>query len=113
MSVFIVTLVFKTVIYISKLLVINTSQASKANILNQTPTLWTDTNSLRNCFLSLIRLLFNKFIYHQKRHPSELVNNEINLSLSYLASDKMFLHLHKNKYQLYWLLCTKSIIKVL
>ena len=39
MSVFIVTLVFKTVIYISKLLVLNTSQASKANILNQTPTL--------------------------------------------------------------------------
>jgi hypothetical protein len=37
MSVFIVTLVFKTVIYISKLLVLNTSQASKTNILNQTP----------------------------------------------------------------------------
>ena len=39
MSVFIVTLIFKTVIYISKLLVLNTSQASKANILNQTLTL--------------------------------------------------------------------------
>jgi len=39
MSVFIVTLVFKTVIYISKLLVLNTLQASKANILNQTQTL--------------------------------------------------------------------------
>jgi hypothetical protein len=40
MPVFIVTLVFKTVIYISKLLVLNTSQASKTIILNQTPTLW-------------------------------------------------------------------------